>query len=76
MQDNQVRLGKTKKDRASGALARTANNKEQRALWMNGSERVFPDHTLGGKGNSSKALKRGRGGLTRDYSKHSIKNKD
>ena len=53
------RIGKTRKARMNGALSRNAANKIARGNWSNGTTTVFPTHTCGGKGNSSKPYKRG-----------------
>lgn len=48
------RVGKTAKDKASGAAARNASNKVTRASWMNDSKRSaanFPYNTCNGKRN-------------------------
>ena len=54
---DKVRVGKTARDKKSGAWARNATNKLARASWSNGAEKQFPAHTCNGKGNSSKAHK-------------------
>lgn len=71
--EERVRVGKTAKDRASGAASRNEANKAARREWRNesrGQQKLvpFPAHTLGGKGNSSKAFKMcGGKGRTQNY---------
>ncbi len=47
------RVGKTTKDRKNGAMSRNKENVYARGQWSNGSDKQFPTHTCGGKGNSS-----------------------
>lgn len=62
----EIRYGKTAKDKKSGAANRRRSNQEQRHAWINQNcdaglcgrmKEQFPEHTLGGKGNSSVPFK-------------------
>jgi hypothetical protein len=49
-----IREGKTKRDRESGATARTISNRLERAAWRNdpnSTNATFPRHTCNGKRN-------------------------
>lgn len=52
-----IRVGKTKKDHATGAWQRRFANMLARGNWSNGTDSHFPSWTCHGKGNSSKAKK-------------------
>ena len=50
LEGSRMRLGKTKKDRASGAHERNRNNKLERDRWAKDGGK-FPSHTCNGKRN-------------------------
>ena len=57
-EQKRIRTGKTRKDRESGATARTHANREKRAAWSNESNQTrsvkgFPTETCNGRKNRS-----------------------
>ena len=64
------RWGKTAKDRASGAMARNASNKDTRASWCNDSKRSadnFPYSTCNGKRNRTVITGKGNEQIRLNY---------
>ena len=61
-----IRVGKTRRDRANGAVSRNESNKAARNAWLKTNrdsglqshqKEPFPEFSIGGKGNSSNPIK-------------------